>query len=127
MRCATTAIAALVPRQRSRVAGKVESVVSYERLWIRTDAVLVDWTGALVLRFHGRAGVPGMAAGARVVAEERRRSSVASLSCAIPLYSFAAAGRSPATSWYPTPGTVLSSRPSSSLIFLRSRCVYTRT
>ena len=44
MRCDTTAIAALVPRQRSRVAGDLQSVTAYERPWVRTDAVLVDGT-----------------------------------------------------------------------------------
>ena len=88
MRCAATAIAALVPRQRSRAAGKVESVVSFQRPWVRTDAVLVDGTGALVLRFHGRAGVPGMAVGARVVAEGTPALERGVLLMRNPLYSF---------------------------------------
>jgi hypothetical protein len=90
--CTTTAIAALVPRQRSRVAGKVESVVSYQRPWVRTDAVLVDGTGALVLRFYGRAAVPGMAAGAIVVAEGTPALERGVLLMRNPLYSFATAG-----------------------------------
>ncbi len=94
MRCdtTTTAIAALVPRQRSRVAGDVESVVSFERPWVRTDAVLVDGTGALVLRFHGRSGVPGMAAGAHVIAEGTPALERGVLMMRNPLYSFAATG-----------------------------------
>jgi hypothetical protein len=92
MSCCATAIAALVPRQRSRVAGKVESVVSYRRPWVRTDAVLVDGTGALVLRFHGRAAVPGMTAGARVVAEGTPALERGVLLMRNPLYSFAATG-----------------------------------
>jgi hypothetical protein len=92
MRCATTAIAALVPRQRSRVAGKVESVASFQRPWVRTDAVLVDGTGALVLRFHGRAGVPGMAVGALVVAEGTSALERGVLIMRNPLYSFVSAG-----------------------------------
>ena len=88
MRCAATAVAALVPRQRSRVAGKVELVVCFQRPWVRTDAVLVDGTGALVLRFHGRAGVPGMAAGARVVAEGTPALERGVLLMRNPLYSF---------------------------------------
>ncbi len=91
MRCATTAIAALVPRQRSRVAGKVESVVSFQRPWVRTDAVLVDGTGALVLRFHGRAAVPGMTTGACVVAEGTPALERGVVIMRNPLYSFAAA------------------------------------
>jgi hypothetical protein len=89
VRCAATAVAALVPRQRSRVAGKIESVASFERPWVRTDAVLVDGTGALVLRFHGRSGVPGMAAGARVVAEGTPALERGVLLMRNPLYSFA--------------------------------------
>ena len=91
MRCATTAIAALVPRQRSRVAGKLESVMSYERPWVRTDAVLVDGTGALILRFLGRSGVPGLAAGSLVVAEGTPSFERGVLLMRNPLYSFAAA------------------------------------
>ena len=92
MICTTTAIAALVPRQRARVAGKVESVVSFQQPWVRTDAVLVDGTGALVLRFHGRAGVPGMAAGAQVVAEGTPALDRGVLLMRNPLYWFAAPG-----------------------------------
>ena len=88
MRCDTTAIAALVPRQRSRVAGDIQAVMAYERPWVRTDAVLVDGTGALVLRFHGRSGVPGMAAGARVVAEGTPALERGVLLMRNPLYSF---------------------------------------
>jgi hypothetical protein len=87
--CATTAIAALVPRHRSRVAGKVESVTSYQRPWVRTDAVLVDGTGSLILRFMGRSGVPGMVAGSRVVAEGTPGLVRGELLMRNPLYSFA--------------------------------------
>ena len=89
VRCATTAVAALVPRQRSRVAGEIESVASFERPWVRTDAVLVDGTGALVLRFLGRASVPGVSAGARVVVEGTPALERGVLVMRNPLYSFA--------------------------------------
>jgi hypothetical protein len=89
MRCAATAVAALVPRRRSRVAGEIESVVSYERPWVRTDAVLVDGTGALVLRFLGRAAVPGVSAGARAVVEGTPALERGVLLMRNPLYSFA--------------------------------------
>ena len=91
MRCAATAIAALVPRQRSRVAGDVQSVASFERPWVRTDAVLVDGTGALILRFLGRSAVPGLAAGSRVVAEGTPSLERGVLLMRNPLYSFAVA------------------------------------
>ncbi len=67
--CATTAVAALVPRRRACVTGEIEAVVSFRAPWVRTDAVVVDGTGALVLRFMGRAAVPGLAVGSHVVAE----------------------------------------------------------
>ena len=88
MRCAT-AVGALVPRQRSRVTGEIESVVSFERPWVRTDAVLFDGTGALVLRFLGRASVPGVSAGVRVVAEGTPALERGVLLMRNPLYSFA--------------------------------------
>ena len=88
MRCAT-AVAALAPRQRSRVAGEIESVASFERPWVRTDAVLIDGTGALVLRFLGRASVPGVSAGARLVAEGTPALERGVLVMRNPLYSFA--------------------------------------
>jgi hypothetical protein len=89
--CATTAIAALVPRHRSRVAGKVESVTSYQRPWVRTDAVLGDGTGSLLVRFMGRSGVPGMVAGTLVVAEGTPGLVRGVLLMRNPLYSFAVA------------------------------------
>jgi hypothetical protein len=88
--CTTSAIAALVPRHRALVAGKIESVSSFERPWVRTDAVLADGTGVVILRFIGRAAVPGLMAGSRVIAE-----GTPALECGVvlmrnPHYSFAA-------------------------------------
>ncbi len=87
-----TAIAALVPRRRAVVAGTIESVASFERPWVRTDAVLADGTGELVLRFHGRSAVPGMTAGTHVVAEGMPALERGVLVMRNPLYSFAATG-----------------------------------
>jgi hypothetical protein len=83
------AIAALVLRQRAVAAGEIESVTSFERPWVRIDAVLVDGTGALVLRFMGRAAVPGMLVGTRVVAEGTPARERGVLLMRNPLYSFA--------------------------------------
>jgi hypothetical protein len=91
VRDATTVIAALVPRQRSVVAGEIESIVSFVRPWLRTDAVLADGTGALVLRFMGRAAPPGIVTGARVVAEGTPALERGVLLMRNPLYSFVAA------------------------------------
>jgi hypothetical protein len=90
VRCTTTAVAALVPRQRSRVAGEIETVASFERPWVRTDAVLADGSGALVLRFLGRASVPGVSAGARVLVEGTPALERGVLLMRNPLYSFVA-------------------------------------
>jgi len=95
----TTVIAALVPRRRVVVAGEVKSVVSYQRPWVRTDAVLGDGTGTLVLRFMGRASVPGIAAGCRLVAEGTPALERGVLLMRNPLYSFGTGERSPGTSW----------------------------
>jgi hypothetical protein len=64
-----TAMASLVPRERATVAGRVRSVTSYVRPYVRTEAELSDGSGVVVLRFMGRASVPGVAVGARMVAE----------------------------------------------------------
>jgi hypothetical protein len=89
MKCDTTAVAALVPRQRSRVVGDIQSVTAYERPWVRTDAVLVDGTGTLVLRFLGRSEVPGIVAGSRLVAQGTPSLERGVLLMRNPLYSFA--------------------------------------
>lgn len=83
------AIAALVLRQRAVVAGEIESVTSFEKPWVRTDAVLIDGTGRLVMRFTGRAAVPGMVAGSRVIAEGTPALERDVLLMRNPLYSFA--------------------------------------
>jgi hypothetical protein len=88
MRCAAIAIKALVPRHRSRVAGEIESVASFELPWVRTDAVLFDGTGHLVLRFHGRSGVPGILAGAHVVVIGTPSLERGRLIMRNPIYSF---------------------------------------
>ncbi len=87
---ATTVIAALVPRRRAMVVGEIESVVSTERPWVSTDAVLRDGSGTLVLRFMGRVEVPGIVAGLRLVAEGTPALENGVLLMRNPLYSFVA-------------------------------------
>jgi hypothetical protein len=82
------AIAALVLRQRAVVVGEIQSVSSFERPWVRTDAVVSDRTGELILRFMGRAAVPGMAAGRRVVAQGTPGTVRDAVVMVNPLYSF---------------------------------------
>lgn len=63
------AIEDLEPRRRATVSGEIFSVKTYELPWVRTDAELGDGTGVVVLRFMGRAAVPGLAPGRRVVVD----------------------------------------------------------
>ena len=86
----TIAVAALVPRQRAIVVGEIQAVASFETPWVQTDAALADGTGELILRFMGRASLPGMAAGRRVIAEGTPASVRGVLLMRNPLYSFAA-------------------------------------
>jgi hypothetical protein len=64
-----TAIGHLGARRRATVSGEILSVVSYELPWVRTDAEVGDGTGVVVLRFMGRADVPGLVAGRHIEAE----------------------------------------------------------
>jgi hypothetical protein len=86
-----TAIAALVPRQRAAVRGMVISVVSYRLPWVRTDVELSDGTGAVLLRFMGRAELPGLAMGRCVLAEGTPALERGLLLMRNPLYSFVGA------------------------------------
>ncbi len=88
----TTAIAAVGARQRTAVAGEVRSVVSYERPWVRTDVELDDGTGVIILRFIGRAAVPGFVCGRRVVARGTPALDGSALVMLNPVYSFEAVG-----------------------------------
>jgi hypothetical protein len=72
------------------VAGNVRSVVSYERPWVRTDVELDDGTGVIILRFLGRAAVPGFAEGRDVVARGTPSSDGSALVMLNPGYSFEA-------------------------------------
>ena len=83
-------MASLVPRRRAIVAGQVRSVASYEHPYVRTEAELLDGTGIVVLRFMGRASVPGVAVGARMVAEGTPRPEREALVMLNPRYWFEA-------------------------------------
>lgn len=85
-----TAIGDLEPRRRATVAGEVLSVVALELPWVRTDAELGDGTGVVVLRFMGRAEVPGLSAGRRIVAEGTPGVRNGVLVIHNPLYQFVA-------------------------------------
>jgi hypothetical protein len=87
-----TAIAAVAPRWRSMVRGDVVSVVTYERPWVRTDAKVMDGSGSLVLRFLGRAGIPGLVVGRQIEAEGTAAFVRGVLVMINPLYSFTRVG-----------------------------------
>jgi hypothetical protein len=95
----TTAIAAVVLRKRNTVRGEIISVAHYERPWVRTDAVLDDGTGTLVLRFFGRAAVPGLVTGSRVKAQGTPGRVDGTVVMINPIYSFTAGDCASGTSW----------------------------
>jgi hypothetical protein len=90
MTAAATAIGDLEPRRRATMAGKIVSVVAYEWPWVRTDAEVGDGTRSVVLRFMGRAEVPGIVPGRRIVAEGTPAVSGNVLMVHNPLYQFVA-------------------------------------
>jgi hypothetical protein len=94
-----TAISAFVPRRRNSVRGEIVSVVSYQRPWVRTDAEISDGTGTLVLRFFGRASVPGFANGRHVLAQGTPGLAGGRMVMINPLYSFTTGDRAPGTNW----------------------------
>jgi hypothetical protein len=81
------------------VRGEVVSMASYERPWIRTDVEISDGTGTLLLRFMGRAAVPGFVTGCRVVAEGTPGFVHGALVMINPRYSLIGDGCSSTTSW----------------------------
>ncbi len=67
---AATPIAAVVPRQRVRVAGRVKSVRVQPRAGTQNlECVLSDGSGVLLLVFQGRPKIAGIEPGARLVVE----------------------------------------------------------
>ncbi len=60
--------------------------------WARTDAILGDGTGTLVLRFLGRISVPGIEPGRRLVVEGTPGLVGCKLVMLNPAYSFEDAG-----------------------------------
>jgi hypothetical protein len=81
-------IARAVPRQRTMLRGQVVSVARTEAPWARTDVTLDDGTGTLVLRFLGRASVPGLEPGRRVVVDGTPGFMDRTLVMLNPIYSF---------------------------------------
>jgi len=86
----STAIGGLEPRRRAKVCGEILSVESYALPWVRTDAEVGDGTGTVLLRFMGRAEVPGLIPGRRIVAEGTPALRDGTVVIHNPLYEFAA-------------------------------------
>jgi hypothetical protein len=83
-----TAMSAIVPRVRATVAGRILAVREYRRPWMRLDVELGDGTGTIILRFMGRAAVPGMSPGRRVGAEGMPSAQGGALVMLNPHYAF---------------------------------------
>jgi hypothetical protein len=83
-----TAMSAVVPRVRATVAGRIIMVRAYRRPWMRFDVELGDGTGTLILRFTGRAAIPGMSPGRRVGAEGMPSAQGGTLVMLNPNYAF---------------------------------------
>ena len=83
-----TAMSAVVPRVRTTVAGRIIAVRAYRRPWMRLDVELGDGTGTLILRFTGRAAIPGMSRGRRVGAEGMPSAQGGRLFMLNPHYAF---------------------------------------
>ncbi|MGP0030200.1 MAG: hypothetical protein ACLPVF_06805 [Acidimicrobiales bacterium] len=90
-----TALSAVVPRVRTTVAGRIIAVRAYSRPWTRCDVELSDGTGSVVLRFMGRAELPGLVAGATLVAEGTPGLEEGALIIRNPLYRLTADGAHP--------------------------------
>ena len=87
----TTAIGKLEPRRRTTISGEILSVVSYELPWVRTDVELGDDSGVVLLRFMGRADVPGLVPGRRIIVEGTPTDRDGVLTIHNPLYEFGTA------------------------------------
>jgi hypothetical protein len=85
-----TPVTALTFRRRATVRGTIARVTAYRRPWLRTDAELADTTGSVILRFIGRAAVPGMEVGRRLRAEGTPFSDHGQVVMLNPLYVFEA-------------------------------------
>ena len=85
-----TASGDLEPRRRATMSGEILSVVSHELPWVRTDAEVDDGTGVVVLRFMGRALVPGLDSGRHIVADGTPSVRDGVLVVLNPLYQFVA-------------------------------------
>jgi hypothetical protein len=81
-------MSAVVPRVCATVAGRIIAVRAYRRPWMRLDVELGDGTGTLILRFTGRAAIPGMSPGRRVGAEGMPSAQGGSLFMLNPHYAF---------------------------------------
>jgi hypothetical protein len=73
------------------VAGEIRSVRSYQRPYQRTEVLLEEGTGAILLRFTGRISVPGLVPGLRMIATGTPGPERGALVMLNPLYCLAPA------------------------------------
>jgi hypothetical protein len=83
-----TAISAVVPRRRTTLAGRIDSVTNHARPWAWVDVALSDGTGTITLRFLGRRAVPGLRPGRSLTVEGTPSHAGPLLIMLNPLYSF---------------------------------------
>ena len=93
-----TPICSLVPRQRSTLKGRIETVALH--LWPATSyrVELGDGTGIVSLRFAGRRSLPGFEPGRWLGVEGTPAEILGQLVILNPLYCFCAARQGPAAS-----------------------------
>jgi hypothetical protein len=85
---APTAISAAVPRRRATLEGRITTVRSLARPWMRFDVEMTDGTGSVTLRFLGRTVVPGMRPGRRLRVEGTPAEDHSRLIMLNPIYEF---------------------------------------
>lgn len=89
----TTAIAAVVLRRRTMLAGQVVTVAAHVRPWVRFNVELCDGTGSITLRFMGRAEIPGLVSGCHLRVEGTPWMEGDTLIMLNPFYEFVILGK----------------------------------
>jgi hypothetical protein len=84
----STPISMLVPRQRAALRGRIESVSLHQWPVISFKVEVHDGTGAVTLRFLGRAGLPGFQPGRWLTIEGTPADIHGHLVILNPIYSF---------------------------------------
>jgi hypothetical protein len=78
----------LVPRQRTKLRGRIEAVTLHQWPTVSFKVEINDGTGAVTLRFLGRRGLPGFQPGRWLNVEGTPADHGGRLIILNPLYSF---------------------------------------